>query len=80
MSIAIDLAERAIHILVDKSVERMEKNHRFLEILKRIGVVKLENDFDSIYIHALVDYGNTSEPVELTGLFSAKPVRAVFKE
>ena len=39
----------------------------------------MEDDFESIYVHALVNYGVEKEPVKLVNLFALEDVRTALK-
>jgi hypothetical protein len=60
--------------------KRLERNYKVLKILKKFKFLgKLEDDFDSIYTHTLVEYAVDANPPELTLLFAVKEVKHAFQ-
>ena len=53
----------------------MERDHVVLLTLKKAKLSKLEDDPQSIYAHALVQYGVDKEPADLVKLFAQSDVR-----
>ena len=69
-----------VEFLKKKTIKGLERNHRFLELLKRLEITELKPTFDSVYTHALVKYSNETVPVELVKLFALKAVKKAFEE
>jgi hypothetical protein len=60
--------------------KKMERNHNVLKLLEAAGIGALKEDFDSIYAHALVEYGVDAKSLDLVKLFAAKEVKNTFKQ
>jgi hypothetical protein len=76
----IELAKKIIESLAKWTGKKLERNHKVLKLLKAIGIGALEDEFDSIYNHTLVEYAVDANPIELTLLFAAKDVKKAFQQ
>lgn len=76
----IELAKKIIESLAKWTGKKLERNHKVLKLLKAIGIGALEDKFDSIYNHTLVEYAVDANPIELTLLFAAKDVKKAFQQ
>jgi hypothetical protein len=76
----IMITKMIIEFLKKKTIKGLERNHRFLELLKRLEITELKPTFDSVYTHALVKYSNETIPGELVKLFALKAVKKAFEE
>lgn len=76
----IELVKKIIESLAKWTGKKLERNHKVLKLLKAIGIGELEDKFDSIYNHTLVEYAVDANPLELTLLFAAKDVKKVFQQ
>jgi hypothetical protein len=80
MFTTIELAKKIIEALAKWTGKKLERNHKVLKLLKALGLGALEDKFDSIYNHTLVEYAVDANPLELTLLFAAKEVKTAFKQ
>jgi hypothetical protein len=80
MFTTIELAKKIIESLAKWTGKKLERNHKVLKLLKAIGIGALEDKFDSIYNHTLVEYAVDANPIELTLLFAAKDVKKAFQQ
>jgi hypothetical protein len=80
----MDLAQKIVEFLTKKAVKRMEQEPIFLKLLKFLGITKLENNFESIYIHALAEFSSKPPeetiPEETVKLFASNEVENAFCE
>lgn len=76
----IELAKKIIESLAKWTGKKLERNHKVLKLLKALGLGALEDKFDSIYNHTLVEYAVDANPIELTLLFAAKDVKKAFQQ
>lgn len=80
MFTTIELAKKIIESLAKWTGKKLERNHKVLKLLKALGLGALEDKFDSIYNHTLVEYAVDANPIELTLLFAAKDVKKAFQQ
>jgi predicted NACHT family NTPase len=80
MFTTIELAKKIIESLAKWTRKKLERNHKVLKLLKALGLGALEDKFDSIYNHTLVEYAVDANPIELTLLFAAKDVKKAFQQ
>ena len=73
------IAKEVIKITTKKRWKGLQREHRTLALLRKLGISKLEKDFDSLYAHALVDYGIDKSPSALVILFALNDVKEAFK-
>jgi hypothetical protein len=79
MFTTIEIAQKIIESLAKWTGKKLERNHKVLKLLKALGLGALEDNFDSIYNHTLVEYAVDANPMELTLLFAAKDVEEAFQ-
>jgi len=76
----IEIAKKIIKFLIKWSGKKLERNHKVLKLLKILRLGELKDTFDSIYVHALVEYAVDANPLELTLLFATKKVKQTFEK
>lgn len=72
MITTIEIAKRIVEFLAKSTTKSLERNHKVLKLLNRLGIGKLEDTFGSIYAHALVEYAVDAKSPDMTRLFAAK--------
>ena len=72
------IAKKIIESGLKATASRLERNRHVLPLLKLAGLGALKNDFESIYAHALVEYGIDKKP-ELVTLFALDAVKGAFQ-
>jgi Leucine-rich repeat (LRR) protein len=70
----------AIKLIVKLSVTKLERNQKVINILNRLGIDRLKEDFDSVYIHALVEFAVDGKPLILLEVLAEKEVITAFKK
>lgn len=59
--------------------KNLEREHKFLKLLKILGIGELKDSFDSIYDYTLVEFGLDANPPEITLLFAEKKVKDAYQ-
>jgi Leucine-rich repeat (LRR) protein len=87
------MANKIIDFLMGKSIKKLEKKHKYLKLMKYLGISDLKPDFDSVYTHTLMEYSIDSlsgkqknifksnlVPKEFIELFSFDSIRRAFNK
>ena len=75
-----EIAKEIVKSEIKKGFRMLAREHQVVKTLKRYGFAKLEKDFDSIYTHTLVEFGEDRTPPELVYLFATQEVIDAFKK
>lgn len=71
-------AKKILNFGLDKIFKKLGRNPRFFELKKELGIAKLTPDFDSIYLHALVQFVLDARTDIAPYLFGLEKVRETF--
>ncbi|MCP4149903.1 MAG: hypothetical protein GY757_19310, partial [bacterium] len=70
-----EIAQKINALLKNWKNEALEPKQKALKLLGSLGLYELKKDFETIYIHALLEFAVEAEPVELTLLFGEKKIK-----
>lgn len=73
------IAKELIKTNLKKIWKNLQRNHRALAVLQKVGRAKLAPDFDSLYAHTLAQFGVDREPSEIVLLFAQEDVKKAFQ-
>jgi hypothetical protein len=73
-----EIGKRMIEFFIKKSLKSLDRNHIFLKLKKFLHIADLEQNFDSIYTHALVQYGIKAPHFSIS-LFASGAVKNAFR-
>jgi hypothetical protein len=76
---AIKNGETIAALLDEWSGKNLEREHKFLKLMKILGIGELKNSFESIYDYTLVEFGLDVNPPGLTLLFAEKKVKDAYQ-
>ncbi len=59
--------------------KKLDRNYKVLRLLKILDITALENNFESVYIHTLIEYTVDVTPLDLVYFFAAKDIKDSFE-